>query len=93
MANHLWADILLPIFILILCHIYRRRRHHQRLPDFVYPHFDPSSDFNVTPYRPFRWGNYPVHMGIRPMPWHNWIEIDHHYLHDLHIRKARVAAR
>ncbi|KDR83519.1 hypothetical protein GALMADRAFT_235712 [Galerina marginata CBS 339.88] len=28
------------------------------------------------PYRPFRWGAYHVTMGIRSMPWSDWIELD-----------------
>ncbi|KAK0206070.1 hypothetical protein DFS33DRAFT_1312070 [Desarmillaria ectypa] len=47
---------------------------------FQYPDF-PScslslSDIKPIPYRPFRWGQYNVTMGIRNMPWEDWIELD-----------------
>ncbi|KIJ52601.1 hypothetical protein M422DRAFT_65033 [Sphaerobolus stellatus SS14] len=65
---------------------------------FCYPHFEPWLDFHVhntkpIPYRPFRWGIYPINMAIRAMRWESWIELDKHYLEYLEIRKARVASR
>lgn len=47
-----------------------------------YPTVTPWSDFDVDatrpiPFRPFRWGpSYPINMGIRPMPWNDWIQLD-----------------
>lgn len=41
------------------------------------------------PYRPFRYGpKYFVTMGLRPMPWDSWIELDNYYPH-FHATKAR----
>ncbi|KAF8591105.1 hypothetical protein K439DRAFT_1381062 [Ramaria rubella] len=65
---------------------------------FHYPDFDAWHDFDLhttkpTPYRPFRWGGYPINMGIRPMAWDSWIELDNQYVEYLEIRKARVASR
>ncbi|KAF8525830.1 hypothetical protein BU17DRAFT_41493 [Hysterangium stoloniferum] len=68
------------------------------LADFKYPEFEPWHGFDIlntkpAPYRPFRWEGYPINMGIRPMPWASWIELDNKYLEYLEIRKARVASR
>ncbi|KAF8803724.1 hypothetical protein BYT27DRAFT_7109166 [Phlegmacium glaucopus] len=41
------------------------------------PH--PLKDVKPIPYRPFRWGAYHVTMGIRNMPWNDWIELDNEY--------------
>ncbi|KAF8529810.1 hypothetical protein JB92DRAFT_2695822 [Gautieria morchelliformis] len=65
---------------------------------FRYPEFDAWHGFDVyntkpIPYRPFRWGTYPINMGIRSMSWDSWIELDNQYIPLLQIRKARVASR
>ncbi|KAI9663311.1 MAG: mannosyltransferase [Alyxoria varia] len=59
----------------------------------------PYPDFSIhttkpLPYRPFRYGpKYNVNMGLRPMPWDDWIELDNHYP-KFHADKAtRIAAR
>ncbi|KAJ7272582.1 hypothetical protein B0H12DRAFT_1043714 [Mycena haematopus] len=41
-------------------------------------------------YRPFRWGEYHVTMGIRSMQWGEWIELDDQYDAYYRIRKDRV---
>ncbi|KAF7978334.1 hypothetical protein HWV62_963 [Athelia sp. TMB] len=45
---------------------------------FNYPRITPSPthvlDTKPIPYRPFRWGDYHITMGIRTMPWDEWIE-------------------
>ncbi|KAI8984978.1 hypothetical protein BD414DRAFT_462851 [Trametes punicea] len=50
---------------------------------FDYPRFEPcTEDFsNVKPlpYRPFKWGDYHVTMGIRNMAWDEWIELDREF--------------
>jgi hypothetical protein len=48
--------------------------------DFVYPKVTPHpvrllADIDPIEYRPFRWGQYNVTMGIRNMPWDEWIEV------------------
>ncbi|KAK7058673.1 hypothetical protein VNI00_002309 [Paramarasmius palmivorus] len=46
---------------------------------FDYPSFPPCNEelrsLKPVPYRPFRWGAYHVTMGIRAMPWSEWIEV------------------
>lgn len=45
------------------------------------------------PYRPFRYGQYHITMGLRTMHWDDWIELDNHYL-KFHRQKAlRIAER
>ncbi|KIM46006.1 hypothetical protein M413DRAFT_65507, partial [Hebeloma cylindrosporum] len=47
---------------------------------FRYPEIEPCtqalSAVKPIPYRPFRWGAYNITMGIRSMPWNEWIELD-----------------
>ncbi|KAH9853943.1 hypothetical protein C2E23DRAFT_821137 [Lenzites betulinus] len=47
---------------------------------FDYPPLEPSqehfSNVKPIPYRPFKWGDYHVTMGIRNMPFDEWIELD-----------------
>ncbi|KAF9076536.1 hypothetical protein BDP27DRAFT_1313506 [Rhodocollybia butyracea] len=45
------------------------------------------------PYRPFRWGAYHVTMGIRDMPWDEWIELDNQMKFYYYIKKHRIATR
>ncbi|KAG7445985.1 uncharacterized protein BT62DRAFT_146262 [Guyanagaster necrorhizus] len=61
---------------------------------FQYPAF-PScslslSDIKPIPYRPFRWGQYNVTMGIRNMPWEDWIELDNQFATYHQIRDRRI---
>ncbi|SJL01473.1 uncharacterized protein ARMOST_04795 [Armillaria ostoyae] len=61
---------------------------------FRYPDF-PScslslSDIKPIPYRPFRWGQYNVTMGIRNMPWEDWIELDDQFDTYHRIRERRI---
>lgn len=46
---------------------------------FTYPHISLSpeelSSTKPIPYRPFRWGDYHITMGIRSMAWEDWIEV------------------
>ncbi|KAI0723515.1 hypothetical protein C8Q76DRAFT_398233 [Earliella scabrosa] len=50
---------------------------------FDYPRIEPSTEHFSTlrpiPYRPFKWGEYHVTMGIRSMPWDEWIELDREF--------------
>ncbi|KAK0467850.1 uncharacterized protein EV420DRAFT_1501598 [Desarmillaria tabescens] len=62
--------------------------------EFRYPDF-PScsrslSDIKPIPYRPFRWGQYNVTMGIRNMPWEDWIELDDQFNTYHRIRERRI---
>ncbi|KAJ7027886.1 hypothetical protein C8F04DRAFT_1120971 [Mycena alexandri] len=61
---------------------------------FDYPEFDasphPLSDIKPPMYRPFRWGEYHVTMGVRSMQWGEWIELDDQYDAYHRIRKDRI---
>ncbi|KAK0191428.1 hypothetical protein F5146DRAFT_1001243 [Armillaria mellea] len=48
------------------------------------------SDIKPIPYRPFRWGQYNVTMGIRNMPWEDWIELDDQFDTYHRIRACRI---
>lgn len=65
--------------------------------EFVYPDIDPCpfplKDVRPVPYRPFRYGEYQITMGIRTMPWSEWIELDSTYSHWQRVRKFRVRTR
>lgn len=65
--------------------------------EFDYPEIDPCSfplkDVRPVPYRPFRYGEYQITMGIRTMPWSEWIELDSTYPHWQRVRKSRVRTR
>ncbi|KAF5393929.1 hypothetical protein D9757_000378 [Collybiopsis confluens] len=50
-------------------------------------------ELKPIPYRPFRWGAYHVTMGIRDMPWDEWIELDNQMQSHYHIKKHRIATR
>ncbi|KAH8659204.1 hypothetical protein BGZ60DRAFT_566777 [Tricladium varicosporioides] len=66
--------------------------------EFRRPFPRPFPNWNVhttkpNPYRPFRHGQYHITMGLRNMPWDEWIELDNHYL-KFHTDKAeRIAER
>ncbi|KAL8283113.1 hypothetical protein RQP46_005891 [Phenoliferia psychrophenolica] len=63
---------------------------------FSYPPVEAWSEFDVektkpVPFRPFRWGpTYPINMGIRPMPWNSWLQLDSDYKKTYAIRLART---
>ncbi|KAJ6581107.1 hypothetical protein B0H19DRAFT_1113623 [Mycena capillaripes] len=61
---------------------------------FDFPEFEPSphavSEIKPPMYRPFRWGEYHVTMGIRNMQWEEWIELDDQYDAYHRIRKDRI---
>ncbi|OSD01781.1 hypothetical protein PYCCODRAFT_472517 [Trametes coccinea BRFM310] len=50
---------------------------------FDYPRLEPHkehfSNVKPIPYRPFKWGDYHVTMGIRGMAWDEWIELDREF--------------
>ncbi|KAH7869027.1 uncharacterized protein C8R40DRAFT_792183 [Lentinula edodes] len=63
---------------------------------FSYPPVTPTSNpvnLKPIPYRPFRWGAYHVTMGIRDMPWDEWIETDYQMQSYYYIKKHRIATR
>jgi alpha-1,2-mannosyltransferase len=66
---------------------------------FVQPWPEPYPGWSLEttkplPYRPFRYGpNYNVTMGIRPMNWSDWIELDNEWM-SVHQQKLdRIATR
>ncbi|KAG6375107.1 hypothetical protein JVT61DRAFT_3893, partial [Boletus reticuloceps] len=64
---------------------------------FDYPEVTPCAfelkDMRPVPYRPFRWGEYHVTMGIRSMPWSEWIELDSTYPVYQRVRDFRLGTR
>ncbi|KAL0579645.1 hypothetical protein V5O48_002341 [Marasmius crinis-equi] len=64
---------------------------------FSYPEIpsytEKLSEIKPIPYRPFRWGQYHVTMGIRDMPWGDWIEIDRTFPLYFAIRNHRIQSR
>ncbi|TFK74455.1 hypothetical protein BDN72DRAFT_789277 [Pluteus cervinus] len=64
---------------------------------FSYPEFPPCledlSEIKPIPYRPFRWGDYHVTMGIRSMHWADWIELDCQFAHYHRIKAHRIHTR
>ncbi|PPQ70136.1 hypothetical protein CVT24_003883 [Panaeolus cyanescens] len=54
---------------------------------------DRVADIKPIPYRPFKWGPYHVTMGIRNMPWNEWIELDRGHAKYNRIKKHRVQTR
>ncbi|KAK1219245.1 hypothetical protein PQX77_018052 [Marasmius sp. AFHP31] len=65
--------------------------------NFSYPEFpactENLSDVKPIPYRPFRWGQYHVTMGIRDMPWADWVELDNDFASYFAIRNHRIHSR
>ncbi|KAI5124771.1 hypothetical protein M0805_005405 [Coniferiporia weirii] len=61
---------------------------------FTYPAFPPCETLienrKPSPYRPFRWGKYNITMGIRSMPWEEWIETDNQFSKYHAIRAERI---
>lgn len=64
---------------------------------FTYPNIVPLPDelraLEPRPYRPFKAGPYHITMGIRPMEWDNWIELDNQFPTFHRIRANRIATR
>ncbi|EKM59559.1 uncharacterized protein PHACADRAFT_250145 [Phanerochaete carnosa HHB-10118-sp] len=64
---------------------------------FEYPAIAPCredvSAVKPVPYRPFKWGEYHVTMGIRSMPWDEWTELDREFAHFHRIREHRIQTR
>ncbi|KAF5393921.1 hypothetical protein D9757_000375 [Collybiopsis confluens] len=50
-------------------------------------------ELKPTPYRPFKWGPHYTTMGIRDMPWDEWIELDNQMQSFYYIKKHRIATR
>ncbi|KAK7471061.1 hypothetical protein VKT23_002477 [Stygiomarasmius scandens] len=65
---------------------------HFEYPEFTASPSDPL-EMKPVPYRPFRWGQYHVTMGIRDMPWAEWIELDNQFLSYHYIRRHRILTR
>ncbi|KAF8913576.1 hypothetical protein CPB85DRAFT_555710 [Mucidula mucida] len=64
---------------------------------YIYPRIDPClkqvEEMKPVPYRPFRWGDYHVTMGIRSIGFESWIEVDDQLPHFHRIRVHRVNLR
>ncbi|KAG6865724.1 hypothetical protein C0991_012370 [Blastosporella zonata] len=64
---------------------------------FTYPPVKASArepaELEPIPYRPFRAGEYHVTMGIRSMPWDEWIELDNEFEKYFRIRENRIRTR
>lgn len=64
--------------------------------DFAYPPVTPVSEaldqITPRPYRPYKPGRYHVTMGIRPMDWQSWIELDRDFSAYYHLRAERLAS-
>ncbi|CAA7259503.1 unnamed protein product [Cyclocybe aegerita] len=64
---------------------------------FRYPSIEACTsklvDVKPIPYRPFRWGTYYVTMGIRSMPWNDWIELDRDHQSYHRIKAHRIQTR
>ena len=61
--------------------------------EFKRPAPQPYPDWNISatnplPYRPFKYGNYHITMGLRTMNWDEWIELDNQFP-KFHADKAR----
>jgi hypothetical protein len=67
--------------------------------EFQQPWPEPCPDWSVVdskpiPYRPFRYGpKYNVTMGIRSMPWEDWVELDNHWPSYHRQKQERLAER
>ncbi|KAF8558951.1 hypothetical protein OG21DRAFT_1453987 [Imleria badia] len=76
----------------------KNREHGEWTPQrFDYPEVTSCAfklkNMKPVPYRPFRWGEYHVTMGIRTMPWSEWIELDSAYPAYQRIRSHRLRTR
>ncbi|KAH9165438.1 hypothetical protein EDB89DRAFT_2134473 [Lactarius sanguifluus] len=63
---------------------------------FPYPPVTPVTEsldqISPRPYRPYKPGRYHVTMGIRPMEWDSWIELDRDFPAYYRLRAARLAS-
>ncbi|KAI9448577.1 hypothetical protein H4582DRAFT_99939 [Lactarius indigo] len=63
---------------------------------FPYPPVTPVTEsldqIAPRPYRPYKPRRYHVTMGIRPMEWESWIELDRDFPAYYHLRAARLAS-
>lgn len=65
---------------------------------FQRPRAAPYPDWSLQttkplPYRPFKWGSYYITMGLRSMPWDEWIELDNRFLEYHSIKRNRILER
>ncbi|EAU84944.1 hypothetical protein CC1G_00463 [Coprinopsis cinerea okayama7 len=64
---------------------------------FRYPQITPITTpleaIKPIPYRPYRPGAYNITMGIKPLPWDEWIELDSDYQRYHDVRKHRIETR
>ncbi|KAF1832426.1 hypothetical protein BDW02DRAFT_554848 [Decorospora gaudefroyi] len=64
-----------------------------RPPATPYPNWSLTSTKSL-PYRPFRRGpKYNITMGLRTMPWDNWLELDNEYLKYHTLKASRLDMR
>ena len=66
--------------------------------DFKRPAASPYPDWDVhktqpLPYRPFKWGPYHITMGLKNMPFDEWIELDNRYAEYHSVKKGRIEER
>ncbi|KAG5644931.1 hypothetical protein DXG03_007396 [Asterophora parasitica] len=76
----------------------KARKYGEWTPvEFTYPPItasqQPPAALNPIPYRPFRGGEYHVTMGIRSLPWNEWIELDNQFERYHRIREHRIRTR
>lgn len=93
--------------LLSLMYLVGYRRFHQSAresdlspatpEEFTYPAIKPCflelDELEPRLYRPFKSGPYHMNMGIRAMPWEDWIEVDYHYLRFHAIKTRRLQTR
>ncbi|KAH9921530.1 uncharacterized protein BXZ73DRAFT_91792 [Epithele typhae] len=65
--------------------------------EFDYPALEPSNArfdaVEPVPYRPFKRGAFHITMGIRNMPWDEWIELDRGFPHVHRVVEHRIRTR
>ncbi|KAG6901880.1 hypothetical protein C0995_007004 [Termitomyces sp. Mi166 len=76
----------------------QERKYGEWLPvTFQYPPVNASpqepAKLKPIPYRPFRHGQYHITMGIRSMPWDEWIELDNEFEKCHRIKDHRIRTR
>ncbi|KAG9021529.1 hypothetical protein FRB95_001966 [Tulasnella sp. JGI-2019a] len=65
---------------------------------FEYPRIEPCQEYGFEttlplPYRPFRWGDYYVTMGLRQGEWDEWIQLDNRFREYHRIKAYRHSIR
>ncbi|THH20946.1 hypothetical protein EW146_g507 [Bondarzewia mesenterica] len=64
---------------------------------FIYPKIDSClealENIKPVPYRPFKWGEYHVTMGIKNISFEKWIELDDQFAHYHQLRLHRMKLR